>query len=122
MKKILLLFLLILLTGCQADYNLELTNNEIKEKINIEVPNSLNQETKKQIEKDLQNLTVDIDNFDNSNDFKYNYSFEDTSESRKYNLTYLFNKEITYKESLLVNSCFENFEFKETDRDRKSVV
>ena len=47
MKKILvLLFLVLLTTGCQASYDIEIGDYNIKEKITINVPNNLDNNSK----------------------------------------------------------------------------
>lgn len=120
MKKIIFLLLFILFAcGCEANYNLEISNNSFKENVDIiinknEIPS---QSTHEEIESDDQ-ITPFLENKYSaffSNDKSYyekKVTYFDDYIDVKMNYDY---KENEFGDSTSLNRCFENFIFDHTD-------
>lgn len=114
MKKIfILLFLVLLTTGCQASYDIEINDSNIKEQITINVPTSLDYSSKEiivdYIEGDAYPLLGE-----EKDDIFHDIFLEDIQGGQKYTLNYTYkNNEI--KNSKVLNQCFENAYIDETN-------
>ncbi|MEG1048506.1 MAG: lipoprotein [Bacilli bacterium] len=106
MKKILLLLLTtILLTGCSANYNLTITDKEIKENITLEVPTNMPDSQKKTFE--------DYINYETKPYQDALKDYEIINEGSTYDISYTYkNNEI--KKSKILNNCFQYKVIKET--------
>lgn len=111
MKKriIVLLFGVLLLTGCTADYNLEIDNNLLKEEITGMVSkNELNENNS-----EAPNTVSSLINegqypFANSTEI---YDKKLNEDGNNINYKYSFNYDMTnFDKSSLINTCFENHE------------
>lgn len=113
MKKILIIFILIFLTGCSAEYNLNISNNSFKENINVTIPNNMipeKEESKTElgIEKDDQ-LTPFLEEKTNSlmnSDKFYKKKIKKLNDYTQVNMSYKYN-ENNFKEANSINLCFE---------------
>lgn len=121
MKKLIILGLFIFLTGCSVDYNLEVSNNSFKEKIDIVVakPEQIEVEydPENYIEPDDQ-VTPFVENptsafFFNDND-NYKKKVKENGNLYEVSLSYDFSFN-EFKEANSLNSCFENIDIKEED-------
>lgn len=108
MKKLLLIPLIFLITGCSVDYTLEINENDIKENIKINAINIKESEIKK-IEDVLDNGATVI------TDSKKEIPYYNVSKLyNNYKLDYNFKKgEIGL--SNIMNSCFESKIIEDTD-------
>lgn len=125
LKKILLLFILIFLTGCEAEYNIEINNNvNLKEIINvIENDKALfnkknsqlyNRTPKEYLETNLKWPTSvyksgEINPYEPIKlDNTYYYTKTDISNYKQLGLSYSFNhNQKKYDESDLINKCYD---------------
>lgn len=122
MKKIRIAFISIclLLTGCSTEYNLEFSNNEIKEHI---VANIVDTDIPKQSSNNLaahdDPITPFINNdqypFAHNDSIKYDKKVDKKANSTIVSLDYKYSHE-EFKKSRAFNSCFEEKEFKETKK------
>ena len=114
MKKIILLILIILVSGCTAEYNLTIENNKFKEDIKIGISKSLidNEPTIPGVEKD-DPLTPFIENptsaFFSSSEKDYEKKVEENDSAYSINLKYDYTFD-EFKGANSINSCFENIE------------
>ncbi len=113
-KKILILTLMLFLTGCTVNYNIDIKNNEIVENLSGTF-------TDEELENDRQKngmtpITELMYNEQkallNSEDL-YQKSLDKTDEGYKYNLSYKYHD--NYADSRLINSCFEKHNIEEID-------
>jgi len=116
MKKILVIIMLLLFTGCKAEYCIEFIDDTITEKVVITAPGTLEYEAIK------NNKFAPVPAFKNSA-----YNLEEpvknegveyyglTASDNKINLEYKFKIE-EYEESYIANSCYNYFKiFREED-------
>lgn len=108
MKKIIILLLFtIILTGCEASYDLEIKDNKLNETINFTNPIDQN---KKQEIKDF--LDTDAYVFTNTEDTLKKYNIMQTANGYKLNYTYDANE---FANVALLNNCFDSFQYNNTD-------
>lgn len=114
MKKILvLLFLVLLTTGCQASYDIEIGDYNIKEKITINVPNNLDSNSKATIIDFIESEAYPLLG-EQKDDIFYDIFLEDIQGGQQYTLNYTYkNNEI--KNSKVLNQCFQNAYVDETN-------
>lgn len=116
MKKGILLWLLIfLLTGCTVNYDLKIESNKIEENISGSISKDLYEI--KETDTDV-NIFYSIINFDQypllkGNDV-YHKTIVNTEDGVDYNFKYKYNN--NFDQSRLLNTCFENVVFKESDQ------
>ena len=115
MKKVLMLISLLLLTGCTVNYELVIDKDKIDEHITGTV-------TKEESITDINE--TDIGMYDylthyeqyalyNKNDAFYNKQLEDKGDYYNYDASYTYMG--NFKDSNIINSCFENHLINETD-------
>lgn len=116
MKKLKLLFLSILIfliTGCSADYEINITDDEVKEKILLTVPNELEKEKK---DKFLEYTKVDtvaiLGGYENP---YYKMKEINGSYENKYEYSYTYDKDHPIKSARTLKSCFDHYKIEETD-------
>lgn len=111
MKKriIVLLFGVLLLTGCTADYNLEIDNNLLKEEITGMVSkNELNENNSEAPNTVSSLINEEQYPFANSTEI---YDKKLNEDGNNINYKYSFNYDMTnFDKSSLINTCFENHE------------
>lgn len=118
--KIILIIACFILTGCSAEYNLEFSNDKIKEHI---VANILDTDIPKQIANPISELddqiTPFIENeqypFSNNDDIKYNKKVEKKSNATTVTLDYEYSHE-EFKNSKAYSTCFAEKSFEETKK------
>lgn len=119
MKKIILLILILLVSGCTTEYNLTIENNKFNENIKIDISKSLIDYTPTipGVEKDDQ-ITPLIENpvsaFFSTSNKNYDKKVEETENSYNINLKYNYTFD-EFKGSNSINSCFENIEMNGED-------
>ena len=112
-KLIILLVMIFLLTGCEASYDLQISDYSIDEKITINVPSSLDSNSKSIIMDYIESEAYPFLG-DRKDDIFYDIFLEDTNNGYKYTLNYKYkNNEI--KKSKIINECFSNAYINETD-------
>lgn len=115
-KKIFLIITCLLLTGCTANYNLEITDNNFHETIS---GNILNDEI------ELDNSKTDIGHyeyllnaeqpiFQNNDTIFYNKTINKKENSTDFEYSYTFN-ETNFNNSRTLNTCFDNYSFESKD-------
>ncbi len=112
-KKIIIVMLLILLTGCSSEYNLEISNNKFEENIKVTIPDSaipkptqdvldgkvdLDDQITPFIEGKTESLTTNDEFYKKKVSKKDDYTIVEMS--YKYN-------EDTFKNANSINTCFE---------------
>ena len=102
MKKILIVLLAFLLTGCQVNYNLNFKDEELNEKVSILLKDNSYTEQNISILKKNKSYAI----YDQIGHEPYNITFQDNSK------TFIANYEYTYKlvdfnRSTLINQCYE---------------
>ncbi len=111
MKKriIVLLFGVLLLTGCTADYNLEIDNNLLKEEITGMVSKNELNENNSEAPNTVSSLINEKQYpFANSTEI---YDKKLNEDGNNINYKYSFNYDMTnFDKSSLINTCFENHE------------
>ena len=102
MKKIIVILILLLLTGCTVKYNIEFENDKVNENFTVYVDNS--------------SESVSIDYLTN-NDFyayinpemiKYKKTIKKSNDITKFNYLYSYNID-EYKNSMALSSCFKAY-------------
>lgn len=119
MKKIIFLILILLVSGCTSNYNLEISNDSFKENINIKIDKDLipTESTQENIELD-DPITPFLEGkqsalFSNEKVYykkKVTYYDDYVDVTMKYN--YTSNK---FKDSNSLNLCFDDFVFEDDD-------
>lgn len=113
-KKIIILLLPLLLTGCTINYDLTINKNSISETITGSVEKS--EYEIKDTDTSLNNFYILINEDVNpviSSDDLYKKNIIDTDTGIDYKYTYNYKK--NYDKSRIINSCFENHLVSETD-------
>ena len=123
MKKFIFIILILLFaTGCNAQYNLTIKGNKISEEINGVVDKS--KFISSEIEPDMSiysretldyMLLNDIYPINNNFTEKYEKTVVDNGNIAEINLKYTY-VEDTFKDSYIINSCFEHVDIIETKR------
>ena len=115
MKKIFLLLPLLFLTGCTINYKLDID----KEKINEHITGTV---TKEESTTDIYETDISLydylTNYDQNSLFNDDTNFYDkklTDEGNYYNYDAKFTYIGNYKDSNIINSCFENHDIIETE-------
>lgn len=119
MRKIIFIFIVLLVCGCTANYNLEITEESFKETIDIKISKSLIPEKSEypEIETDdyitpfLEEETSAL--FSNPNVY-YNKQVQDFSTYYNIKMDYEYLPS-EFKDSNSLNLCFDNFEFYEDE-------
>ncbi len=108
-KILILIFLIISLSGCTANYKLEINNKTIKERLTI---NNIDINEIKKVNIPIDYEIDDVSIYDKkSNDIDY-YNIELTDNSAK--ISYNFNTE-EFDSSMLFKNCYENATFTKDD-------
>ena len=119
MKKIIFLLLILLVSGCSANYNLEISNDSFKENINVKINKNLIPEHTEQSDIEIDDPITPFLNDKTSalfSDEKAYYKkkvvhFGDYVDvTMKYNYT-----SEKFKDSNSLNLCFEDFVFEDKD-------
>lgn len=111
MKKriIVLLFGVLLLTGCTADYNLEIDNNLLKEEITGMVSKNELNENNSEAPNTVSSL-INEEQYPFANGTEI-YDKKLNEDGNNINYKYSFNYDMTnFDKSSLINTCFENHE------------
>lgn len=119
MKKLIIFVLFIFITGCSVDYNLEVSNNSFKEKIDVVIDKSENSQSVGDSSVELDDqltpfIEEPINAFFTPNKENYKKKVKEFDNYYKISLSYNFNFS-EFKKSNSLNSCFENVEIKEED-------
>lgn len=115
MKKIFILIALLFLSGCTVNYNLEIEDNNIKENINGDIyKNEFDPIDDIYGDHNIYYLIYDNQSpFDNSQKL-YNKSIKEEDDGRIiFDASYNYDGD--YDKSRIINNCYENHLFKETD-------
>lgn len=122
MKKALSLFLLIfLLTGCSVQYNLDLTNDQVQEKMQIIEDDNTSEyfETLKNFNGNVSAsyMEEEPDTTEKLPGYEY-YDIENNSDEEKVNLSleHIFATE-EFKNSNIINTCYDNVNFINNDKN-----
>ena len=102
MKKIILLLVLVFCCSCEANYNVLITKDGIKDEFSTSI-DTFNEEIKQDFKYKIY-LSIGDDMFRNTS----NYYFNETNDSFNYNNNYSFDQ---YKDSIVLNECFENVNY-----------
>ena len=109
MKKVIILLVLLLVTGCTATYNLEIKNDVFKENISINMTGS----NKNQIDYFKNNTFYSI--MDRRSNFKeYNKKIIEKSDYSKANFSYNY-KLNDYRKSTTLSTCFDAYNIIDED-------
>ena len=108
MKKIIILLFTIILTGCEASYELEIKDNKLHE--TIQFTNPMDSTQRKEI-KDFLNT----DGYVFTNDETLTQKYNITQLSNGYKLNYTYN-ENEFINVALLNNCFDSFQYNATDK------
>lgn len=128
MKKYLLLLFILLLTGCKATYNLNISDDKIIESSNFyresSDPDYYVDEDGFKIEDELFNLNDMLDSYYNNDYYAFNYNFGSDAFYTKrkiddingigINLSYSYNYD-NFQNSYLFSYCFSNDSFVNND-------
>lgn len=110
MKKILLILLILLLTGCKATYNISFDEKNINESIKIYTNNSnienANQKTIDKVSDELYNFEYDYE--------YYNKEKYQEGNNTGYNYTYSFDYD-TYNLYTELKKCYDDFNYSNGD-------
>ena len=115
-KIFLIIPLLILLTGCTVNYNLEINKDSITENISGTVTNeeiTPEIEGRSDVNPKYYYLYLADNVLFNDNTAKYNKNITDIQDGKKFNFNYTYKN--NYDKSMIINSCFENHKIIETD-------
>lgn len=115
MKKILLALLVFVLTGCTAQYNLEIDDNSIKENVSIKILTSAVNESflQDQVDKskivyadklETYNTKFENDNENYNISFDYIHKTEDFTNSKFLNICYNSNKISVVEDKLIIKT------------------
>ena len=110
MKKIFLMIMLLLVTGCQVEYNLEFTDEKLKETIKVI------------IDKNEENKISDLKNneayaiFNSTTEELYNKKFKTDRKNfyATYDYTYNINN---FSQAFYLNQCFDAVSFVKSDNN-----
>ena len=109
-KKIILCSLIFLLTGCTANYNIEITKDTINENVQVQLPKSTT--TKAQADT-YANIETPISQSSTQQSF-YTTSLDE--DSNNYYLNYNYNHEISsFSQSYFASRCYQNIDLEETE-------
>ena len=114
MKKICLLLLVLLLTGCNSDYEIELNSKSVKENIKINInSDELSDYTAEASIGDDASFLIDndINPLINNSDVIYEKEIKDTDLGKEVTLKYTFGPDDFKNYSYFLNNCFENVRF-----------
>lgn len=113
-KKILLIGMIFLFTGCTTNYNLTIDNNTLREKVEINIPSNLSDKKKDKIDDffsyDLEAFT-DVENGTNEL-YNIKKAFVDNGYIYQINHDFLLDE---FANSKIVNDCFSDFQYKNAD-------
>ena len=118
MKKILLILTILLLTGCNCDYEVELNSKTVKENIKIDIQNSELEDYSEDasIGDDASFLIdTDINPLIGNEDVIYDKEVNDTNYGKEIILKHAFTSDDYKKLSYFLNTCFENTHFEYRD-------
>lgn len=108
MKKIIILLITsLLLTGCNATYNINITNNQINDSIKIYTKNSNVQNATDTM---INTFTDQLGNWERGYEY-YKRELYTTDKITGYNYTYNFNYN-EYDAMSQIRKCYKDFEFK----------
>lgn len=124
MKKkyllILMLFCLTCITGCTVDYNLDFTDEELKEVINVNLTASEN--NKENIEKMEYSAKYEAAAISK----QYNqvpYNFTSAKQKDKYVGTFSYDYTITeFNDAHLIRTCYDSFNFVQTENGYQLIT
>lgn len=113
-KKFLLLFILIILSGCSSQYNIKITSDQIEENIYLEIDKSMIETyVSDEVEPDDQIMPfINGKQYPFLGNYSKTYNKEVTEDDSYYYvaLNYSFTPE-NYGESVAISGCFENYEY-----------
>lgn len=112
MKKILIFCLVLFLTGCKAQYNLEINSDNIVEDVTVSIPKSIT-------ERSIVESSISIDNFvypgSDYNDV-YNGSLKE--DDNNYYMNYNYTHDVSkFSKSLFLKRCYDNVMVKESGNE-----
>lgn len=113
-RKYIILFLIIILTGCSSEYNIEFSNNKIKENIKVDILNSdilpkYDVKTYGSTDKATSFINNDQYPFFGNEDIIYNKKVDKSGNVTHVELNYEYTHD-EYLNSTAYKSCFENSE------------
>lgn len=114
-KKIIILLSILLLTGCTVNYNLEIDDNTLKEKITGTV---IKEESKQDSKATDISTIYSIINEEQKPIYNKEELYQKTLKDNGNNIDYTFSYNYTMKDfvnSTIINTCFENHEIEELD-------
>lgn len=115
-KLYLIIPLLLLLTGCTVNYNLNIDQNKITENISGTVTNkeiTPEIEGRSDVNPQYYYLYLDDSALTTDSNEKYTKEITDIEDGKKFNFNYTYNG--NYDKSKLINNCFENHIINEND-------
>lgn len=115
-KLYLIIPLLLLLTGCTINYNLEINKDSITENISGTVTNeeiTPEIEGRSDVNPQYYYLYLDDSALITDSNEKYTKEITDIEDGKKFNFNYTYNG--NYDKSKLINNCFENHIINEND-------
>lgn len=114
MKKILMILSILLLTGCTINYDLEINSNSINESITGSISkNEFDDITDESGDHHIYHLLYDKQASLSNNTSFYNQDINDNDGVIDFSYKYTYNS--NFKQSNILNRCFENKVFEETD-------
>ena len=114
-KNITFFFFLLILTGCSAKYNLTInSDNTITETITGTV---LNTELDNEGNTDLNNYIYAFEIASPLIDEEDTFNKEVVENKKGKDFTFTYTYDGNYSKSSVLNKCFENYEYKETDNE-----
>lgn len=122
MKKIFVFILLILLTGCTCEYEIELKKDEISEKTIFNInDDEIYDFVEGTSSGDNPKYIIDSDFYPlvNNKNIKYDKSVEQNDNYKIVTLKYVFSYDDYKNLSYVMKNCFENISFVETDNGYK---
>lgn len=108
--------LLLLLSGCTVNYNLDINKDKIIENISGTVTNeeiTPEVEGKSDVNPKYYYLYLDDSSLITDSNEKYTKDITDTTDGKKFSFNYIY--EGNYDKSKVINTCFENHTINETD-------
>ena len=114
MKKILMILSILLLTGCTINYDLEINNNSTNESITGSISkNEFDDITDESGDHNIYHLLYDKQASLSNNTSFYDQNINEKDGVIDFSYKYTYNND--FKQSNILNRCFENKVFEETD-------
>lgn len=122
-KKVLLFFILVgslFITGCTVDYNLDFTDSELNESININLDSSENNQSN--IESMNYSAQYESNALSiNGNSKKYSFNGKQTNNGYIGSFSYKYNIE-DFNSARLIRECYDSFNFVKTEKGYQLVT